>query len=339
MRAATRRKYGPPDILAIEEIEPPSPKDNDVLVRVHAASVTSGDARIRGFRDAGLFWLPLRLMFGILRPRSPIPGMEFAGEVEAVGRNVTAFRVGERVFGMTLSGANAEHVAVRESSPIAALPAGLGFQDAAAIPFGALSALTFLRDVAGIRPEQKILIHGASGNVGVFAIQLARHFGAEVTGVCSTANLDLVKSIGADHVIDYTTEDFTRGAVLYDVILDTVGGTSFSRSARVLAPNGRHVFVTFGLPHLLQMLWTGLRRGKRVICGFSSGSRRDLMFIKALVEVGALEPVVDRIYGLQDIAEAHRHVDSGRKRGSVIIAVQAPPRQPSRARPGRSLPR
>jgi NADPH:quinone reductase-like Zn-dependent oxidoreductase len=324
MIAVTRRRYGPPDVLAIEDVERPSPKDNEVLVRVYATSVTSGDVRIRGFRGAGVFWLPLRLMTGILRPRDPIPGMEFAGEIAAVGAAVTSFRVGEPVFGMTRSGANAEYLTVPENGTIAAKPAHLSYQDAVAIPFGALSALTFLRDIACLRPGERILVHGASGSVGVAAVQLAKHFGAEVTGVCSTSNLGLVRSLGADHVVDYTATDFTEGASVYDIILDTVGGTSCSRSAGVLTQKGRHVFVTFQLPQLLQMLWTLLRRGRRVICGFSSGRKDDFEFIKWLVDARVLKPVIDRTYGLENIVEAHRYVESGHKRGSVVIAVPVP---------------
>ncbi len=323
MKAATRRRYGPPEVLEIEEIERPAPKDNEVLVRIHATSVTSGDVRIRGFKGAGVFWLPLRLMFGVFRPRNPVPGMEFAGQVEAVGTNVMSFRAGEQVFGMTMGGANAQYVAVPDDGAIAAKPVPLSYEEAAALPFGALSALAFLRDIVRLRPGEKILVYGASGAVGVAAVQLAKHFGAEVTGVCSSPNVGLVRSLGADYVIDYTATDFTKGTGVYDVILDTVGGTTFSRSAGVLAPNGRHVFVTSQLPQLLQMLWTSMRRGKRVICGFSSGSSQsDLVLIKEMVEARVLEPVVDRVYPLEQIVEAHRYVDSGRKRGSVVVAVE-----------------
>lgn len=321
MKAATFRQYGPPEVLRIKEIERPLPKDNEVLVKVHASSVTSGDARIRGFTDAGIFWLPMRLMFGIFKPRHPVPGMEFAGEVAAVGNKVRGFQKGDPVFGMTLRGANAEYLAIAETGAIAAMPSKLGYEEAAAIPFGATSALEFLRDIARVQPGERILIHGASGSVGVFAVQLAKHLKCHVTAVCSTPNIDLVKSIGADKVIDYKVTDFTEGAEKFDVVLDTVGVTSFSRCRRVLAPNGRHVFVSFQLTQLLQMLWTALRRGKRVICGFSSGTRKDLAAVRDLVETGIIKPVIDRVYGLEEIAEAHRYVATGRKKGSVVIAV------------------
>ena len=238
MLAVTCRRYGPPEVLKIEEVARPTTKTDEILVRVRASSVTSGDVRMRAFTGAGIFWLPMRLLFGVLRPRNPITGMEFAGTVAAVGQGTTGFRVGDDVFGMKIGGANAEFLAVRQAGAIAAKPDGLTFEEAAVAPFGALSALAFLRDFVQIKPGQKILIHGASGAVGMFAVQLAKHFGAHVTGVCSTANLELVTSLGADQVIDYSKDDFTQGPNIYDAILDTVGGASFSRSKRVLAPRG-----------------------------------------------------------------------------------------------------
>jgi NADPH:quinone reductase-like Zn-dependent oxidoreductase len=326
MLAVTCRRYGPPEVLKIEEVARPKPKAGEVLVRVRASSVTSGDVRMRAFTGAGIFWLPMRLLFGILRPRNPIPGMEFAGSIAAVGQGVTGFRVGDAVFGMKIGAANAEFITVRAAGAIAAKPDALTFEEAAITPFGALSALAFLRDFVRVKPGEKILIHGASGAVGLFAVQLAKHFGAHVTGVCSTANLELVSSLGADQVIDYSKDDFTQWSNVYDAILDTVGGTSFSRSKRVLAPYGRHVFVVQTLTQLLQALWTSMRRGKRVIVGFSGGdSKDDLLLIKRLIEEGRIKPVIDRIYHLQDIVDAHLYVDTGRKRGGVVVSVSAGP--------------
>jgi NADPH:quinone reductase-like Zn-dependent oxidoreductase len=322
MLAATCRHYGPPDVLNIEEIARPTPKADEILVRVLASSVTSGDVRMRAFSGAGIFWLPMRLLFGVLRPRNHVTGMEFAGTVAAVGESTTSFRVGDAVFGMKIGAANAEFLTVGETAAIATKPVSLTFEQAAVSPFGALSALAFLRDFVQIKPGQRILIHGASGAVGVFAVQLAKHFEAHVTGVCSTANVDLVASLGADEVIDYSKADFTRGAQVYDAILDTVGGTSFSRSNRVLAQQGRHVFVVQTFTQLLQALWTSMRPGKRVVVGFSRGdSKADLLLIKRLIEEGRLRPVVDRTYTLDEIVEAHRFVDTGRKRGGVVLAV------------------
>jgi NADPH:quinone reductase-like Zn-dependent oxidoreductase len=225
---------------------------------------------------------------------------------------------------MKIGGANAEYVAVRETAAIALKPEVLAFQEAAVTPFGALSALDFLRDFAKLKRGEKILIHGASGAVGVFAVQLAKHMGATVTGVCSTANVEMVKSLGADEVIDYTVADFTQTQAVYDVILDTVGGTSFSRSKRVLAPNGRHVFVVQDWPQLLQALWTSVRPGRRVISGFSGGdSAEGLAEIAGLVEQGIIKPVVDRTFQLDEIVDAHRYVETGRKRGGAVVSVAA----------------
>lgn len=308
--------------MAVEQVRWPWPKANEVLVKVHASSVTSGDVRLRAFTGAGIFWIPIRLIFGILRPRNPIPGMEFAGRVEAIGRKVTRFRVGDPVFGMRMGGANAEYVTVPETGAMAIKPDSLSYEQAAATPFGALSALEFLRDFARIKPGERVLVYGASGAVGVFAVQLAKHFGAEVTGVCSTANVSLVRSLGADAVIDYTTTNFTKGADRYDLVLDTVGGTSYSQCQHALAPNGRYVFLVQDAGALFQAIRTSLRPGKRAVTGFSAGSSKDdLLMIARLIEAGSLKPVIDRRFDLAEIALAHRYVETGRKRGAVIIAV------------------
>lgn len=322
MRAVICRRYGPPEVLKVEEVQRPTPATNEVLVAVHFSSVTSGDVRMRSFKGAGIYWLPMALTFGVLRPRNTFPGMEFSGEVVEIGKDVTRFRIGDVVFGMKIGGANAEYVAVREIGAIAIKPGALNFAAAAVTPFGALSALEFLRDFAKLQRGERILIHGASGAVGVFAVQLAKQMGATVTGVCSTANVDLVKSLGADTVIDYNATDFTEAPGAYDVILDTVGGTSFSRSKRVLSPNGRHVFVVQDWPQLLQALWTSMRPGKRVICGFSGGdSKADLEEISRLIEQGTIRPVIDRNFELDEIVDAHRYVETGRKKGGVVVSV------------------
>jgi NADPH:quinone reductase-like Zn-dependent oxidoreductase len=322
MKAAVYRKYGPPEVLGIEDVARPTPKDTEVLVRVRASSVTSGDVRMRGFRDAGVFWLPMRLMLGLFGPRNPIAGQEFAGQVESVGHAVTQFRAGEAVFGMTwLHGANAEYAVVPADALITTKPDPLTDAQAAAVPFGALSALAFLRDLGGVQRGQNILVYGASGCVGVFAVQLAKYFGAVVTGVCSTVNVDLVKSLSADRVIDYTREDFTKSGETYDLIFDTVGVTAFSRCKRVLKPNGVHLFLTGGLPQILQALWTSMRPGKRVVFGMPRNTGKDLAWIRDLIAAGAIGPVIDRTYPLHEIVEAHRYVDTGRKKGSVVIEV------------------
>lgn len=321
MKAVMARRYGAPEVLTVEDIPIPSPKPDQVRVRVEATSVTTGDTRLRGFAGAGVFWLPLRLMFGIFRPRRPTPGMEFSGTIDAVGAAVTEFAPGDPVFGMVLRGANAEYLVMPARGTIARRPAGLISAQTAAVPFGALAALAFLRDFARLRAGEKILVVGASGSVGVFAVQLARHFGADVTGVCSSANTALVGELGAHTVIDYKCEDFTQGGDRYDLILDTLGVSRFSRCKRVLKSEGRQVFVSFQFHHLLQAAWTYLRPGKRVICGFSGGSKADLQYIIGLVASGTLRPVIDHEYDLDDIVAAHRYVETGRKRGSLIVRV------------------
>lgn len=308
-------------MLTVEHIPMPSPKANEVRVRVEATSVTSGDTRLRGLLKAGIFWFPLRVMFGLFRPRQPTPGMEFAGTIDAVGAGVIEFRTGDPVFGKVLHGANAEYLVMPADATITRRPDVLSSAKAAAVPFGALAALAFLRDVARIEPGERLLIVGASGSVGVFAIQLARHLGASVTGVCSSANAALVRELGAHQLIDYRSEDFTLRAEMYDVILDTLGVTRFSQCRRILSPHGRHVFVSSQLRELVQAAWTRLRPGKRVLCGFSDGSKGDLQFISGLIERGILRPVIDREYDLDDIVAAHRFVETGRKRGSLIIRV------------------
>lgn len=322
MQAVTCRHYGSPDVLKLEEVARPVPKAGEVLVRVHASSVTSGDVRMRAMSESGIYWLPMRLIFGLFRPRNPLMGMEFAGIVADTGPGANRFHVGDAVFGMRIGGANAEYTVVREDAAIAPMPKGLTFAEAAVVPFGALSALAFLRDFARVKPGQKVLIYGASGAVGAFAVQIANQLGADVTAVCSTANAALAASLGADRVIDYTKDDFTKEDAAYDVILDTVGRTSFARSQCVLASQGRHVFVSHGLVQLVQAFWTRLRGGKRAVIGFSAGnSRDDLNLIKALLDYGQIRPVLDRHFRLDDIVEAHRYVDTGRKRGGVAVSI------------------
>jgi NADPH:quinone reductase-like Zn-dependent oxidoreductase len=324
MKAATCRRYGPPEAMSVEQVKWPWPKANEVLVKVHSSSVTSGDVRLRAFTGAGIFWIPIRLLFGILRPRNPVPGMEFSGRIEAIGKEVTRFKVGDPVFGMCLRGANAEYLTVPEASNLVIKPVSMSYEEAAATPFGALSALEFLRDIARLKSGERVMVYGASGAVGVFAVQLAKHFGAEVTGVCSTANVSLVRSLGADAVIDYTTTNFLKDEARYDLILDAVGGTSFTRARHVLAPKGRYVFLVQETAALLQAAWTSLLPGKRAITGYSGGeSSDDLHYIAQLIEAGRLRPVIDRRFDLTEIVHAHRYVETGRKQGAVIISVEA----------------
>jgi len=301
MKAVVCTKYGPADGLELKVVDKPSPKANEVLIKVHAATVTAGDVVLRSLTFAPLFWLPVRTVLG-LPPRKTILGHELAGEVESVGREVGRFRKGDKVFGTTTGlrvGSYAEYVCLPEDAVLALKPANVTFEEAAAVPVGGLTALHFLRK-GYIQSGQRALIYGASGSVGSFAVQLAKHFGAEVTAVCSARNLEWVKSLGADEVIDYTAEDFTERGALYDVIFDAVGKVSESDSRKALAPNG--AFVTT----------------KR---GIAKESTEDLVFLKALIESGQVTTVIDRRYPLEQIAEAHRHVESGHKKGNVIITV------------------
>jgi NADPH:quinone reductase-like Zn-dependent oxidoreductase len=324
MQACIYEEYGPPEVVKVGEVKAPEVKADEVLVRVRATSVTTADWRFRASAFPRPFWLPGRLMVGLFRPRNAILGMDFSGVVEATGRNVTWFRVGDAVFGATdpfRRGAHAEYVAMKESGAIVHKPPCLTDHEAAAIPFGANSALAFLRDFAGVRPGQRVLIVGASGGVGSWAVQLARHFGAEVTGVCSARNVDLVRSLGAHHVVDYASEGLARKGETYDLIFDTAGATTFAGCKDALSEKGIYLPLETGLREMAQAILTAASAGKRVKYGVSKNTREGLDFVVGLIESGALRPVIDRVYPMDRIAEAHRHVEGRHKRGSVIVAV------------------
>ena len=326
MKAIVYTEYGPPDVLQLKEVEEPNPKDNEVLIRVYATTVTTGDVNARGFVFVPPgFGLLARLMFGLRKPKKNILGIELAGEIVAVGKDVRLFKEGDQVFGIDGIGlgAYAEYKCLPEEGVLAIKPANMTYEEAAAFPNGALTSLLFLRDKGNIQSGQKVLINGASGSVGTAAVQLAKHFGAEVTGVCSTTNLELVKSLGADKVIDYTKKDFRKNGEIYDVILDTVGNVSFSRCKSSLKQRGRLLLVAAGLQQFVQMLWTSMTSRKKVIGGggLASEKTENLIFLKELFEAGKLKSVIDRRYPLEQTAEAHRHVDKGHKKGNVVITV------------------
>jgi NADPH:quinone reductase-like Zn-dependent oxidoreductase len=324
MKAVFCERYGPPEVLELREVEKPTPKDNEVLIRTRATTVTSGDYRARSLDVPAGFGLVSRLVLGVFRPRQPILGSELAGDVESVGKDVRTLKVGDPVFafGGARMGCHAEYRCMPEDGPLALKPANLTYEQAAALSFGGTTALHFLRR-GKLESGDKVLINGASGAVGTACVQLARHFGAEVTGVCSTANVELVRSLGAAHVIDYTQEDFTENGRSYDVIVDTVGTAPFSRSAASLSERGRLLLILATLPDMLRIPWVSMTSKKKVIAGVASESREDLRFLARLAEAGEFKPVIDRRYPLEQIVEAHRYVDTGRKRGNVILTVGA----------------
>jgi NADPH:quinone reductase-like Zn-dependent oxidoreductase len=322
MKAIVYERYGPPDVLEMKEVEKPTPKDNEVLIKVHATTVTSGDWRVRSLTVPAGFRLMSRLVFGISRPRQPILGTELAGEVESIGKDVTKFKVGDQVFAFSGAGmgCHAEYKCMPENGAVALKPSNLTYDEAAALSFGGTTALDFFRR-GKLQRGEKVLINGASGGVGTAAVQLAKHFGADVTGVCSTANVGLVRSLGADYVIDYTKEDFTKKGEAYDVIVDTVGTAPFSRSKVSLKEGGRLLQVLGSLPDLLQIPWASMTSSKKVIAGPAAERAEDLRFLAQLAETGEFKPVIDRRYPFEQITEAHRYVDTGRKRGNVVITL------------------
>ena len=323
MKAIVYERYGPPEVLQLKEVEKPTPKDNEVLIKTHATTVTSGDWRVRSLNVPVGFGLIIRLVFGVSKPRQPILGTELAGVVESVGKDVRQFKAGDQVFAFSdaAMGCYAEYKCMPEDGAMALKPANLTYGEAAALSFGGTTALDFFRR-GKLQSGEKVLVNGASGGVGTAAVQLARHFGADVTGVCSTANLELVKSLGASHVIDYSKEDFTQNGEIYDVVVDTVGTASFSRSKASLKEGGRLLMILAGLPDMLKIPWVSMTSNKKVIAGPAAGRAEDLRFLAGLAESGEFKPVIDRRYPFEQIAEAHSYVDSGRKKGNVVITLE-----------------
>lgn len=315
MRAAVFDSHGPPEVLRIAEVEKPKPRNDEVLIRVHASTICAPDWRIR---SATPFFVRL------ITPKSRILGLEFAGRVESAGRDVTQFRPGDDVFGSTgfKFGAHAEYVCLPQDHPLLALkPSNMSHEEAAAVLFGGVSALHFLRK-ANVRPGQNVLIYGASGSVGVFAVQLAKRFGAKVTGVCSTANVEMVKSLGADAVVDYTREDYSSAGRIYDVIVDTVGKSGYARARRALKPNGVFAQVApSDLGSMLAWMLASMTGAARLVGGIASTAPGDQAFLKDLIERGELRTVIDRCFSLDEIAEAHRLAESGHKKGHAVVVI------------------
>lgn len=331
MKAIVFTEYGTPDVLKIKDVAKPTPKDNEILVKVYATPINYGDLLARNFGNLtpsefnmpAPLYLPARMSFGWNKPKINILGSELAGEVEAIGKDVTKFKAGDQVFaylGMYM-GANAEYVCIPESGTVALKPSNLTYEEAATLPYGAIMATSLLAK-ANLQRGQKVLINGASGGIGSMAVQLTKHFGAEVTGVCGAPRLEFVKSLGADKVIDYTKEDFTQNGETYDLIFDILGRSSFSRVKRSLNPNGIYLLASFKIKALLQMLWISITGGKqKVICAFANETSESLIFVKKLVEEGKVKASVDKSFPLEEIVEAHNYIEKGHKKGNVVITV------------------
>jgi NADPH:quinone reductase-like Zn-dependent oxidoreductase len=320
MKAIVYKKYGPPEVMKLMEVEKPVPRDNEILIKIYATTVTSGDSRLRR-ADPFL----VRFFNGLTAPKkTTILGNELAGKIEAIGKDVKLFKTGDEVFGQTGLGlgANAEYICLPEDGSLALKPAAITYEEAASIPFGGSTALHFLRK-GNISKGQKVLIYGASGSIGTAAVQLASYFGADVTGICSTANLELVRTLGARHVIDYTKEDFTRRGEIYDIIFDTVGSSPFSGCLNSLDKKGVYLrAVNMDPGPIVRTLLASLFSSKKVIGGIATERKENIVFLKELIEAGRYTPVIDRVYPFEQTAEAHRYVDTGRKRGNVVVIVQ-----------------
>ncbi|USB33216.1 NAD(P)-dependent alcohol dehydrogenase [Paenibacillus sp. YPG26] len=320
MRAMIQTSYGPTEVIVAQEIAKPLPGNKEILIRIHAAKVGLSDV---AFRKGNPFMI--KLIYGLSRPRFAIGGCELAGEIEAVGRDVIHFKPGDHVLGMSPKnfGAYAEYKCLCEVSPLAVIPSNIAFEEAVGICDGGATALTFLRDKAKLRKGQKVLINGASGAVGIYAVQLAKYYGAEVTGVCSGANEGLVIKAGADFVIDYTKEDFTKSKRAYDVVFDAVGKSSFSACKRVLTNKGMYLSTAFKLSTILQMMWTSLFKGKRAVFATAGlmQNKENLTFLMELARNGTLNAVIDRRYPLELLPDAHKYVETERKKGNVIITL------------------
>jgi NADPH:quinone reductase-like Zn-dependent oxidoreductase len=333
MKAIVYDTYGPPDVLNIQEAPVPVPKENEVLIKVHAASVNYGDLLARKIRDAdprdfhmpSLFLLLAKLHFGLRKPKQKILGSEFSGEIEAAGHAVTKYRKGDRVFGYLgqQMGAYAEYFCMPDNGVMALRPDNIGPEEAASIPMGAIMALYLLREKGNLKPGKKVLVIGASGSIGSAAVQLLKHyFEAEVTGVCGTPRVSYVKSLGADRVIDYTREDYSKQDETYDLIFDVLGKSSFAQCRKILKPNGRYLPASFKMKQLMQMIGTSISggpSGKKVVCAIAPGSVSDLLTVRELIEAGKFKSIVDKVFSPDQAAEAHRYVEEGHKKAQVVI--------------------
>ena len=343
MKAIVWTAYGPPEVLQLREVEKPIPADHEVLIKIHATTVTAGDVETRQLALPLWIRLPMRLYVGLTEPkRMTILGQELAGEIEAVGQGVTRFRPGDQVFAATGFGLGgyAEYIClpeVPEDGVLATKPGNMSFEEAATVPFGGLEALHFLKK-ANIEPGERVLINGAGGTIGTFAVQLAKYYGAEVTAVDSARKFDMLRTIGADHLIDYTQQDFTQSGQTYDVILDVIGKGSFSGSMKSLTRNGRYLLANPRVSHMLRGLWSSMTSSKRVIAGAAKRTTEDLDFLTQLIEAGKLKTVIDQSYPLEQAAEAHRHAERGGKVGNIVLVVAEDAGAQEGPAPGRGSP-
>jgi len=333
MKAVVYTEYGPPEVLQLKDIEKPTPKDNEVLIKIFSTTVGFGDIIARNYKNISPskftmpfpLWFITKIYFGFSRPKISILGSEFAGEIESIGKDVKQFKQGDPVFGYLGQGmgAYAEYLCIPEDGCVTTKPTNMTYEEAAVVPMGAIMALHLLREKGAIQSGDKVLINGASGGIGSAAVQIAKHhFGAEVTGVCGAARLSFVKSLGAVKVIDYTKEDFTQNGETYDLIFDILGKGSFSRSKNSLKENGRYLYASFKMKQLFQMLWTSVSGSKKVICAVAPGSTEDLIAVKELIEAGKIKAIIDKRFPLEQTAEAHRYVETGQKKGQVVITVE-----------------
>lgn len=325
MRAAVYEKYGPAEVVEIKNVDRPHPNDDEVLVQIHATSVTTADWRLRASAFPTITWLPGRLIMGVFAPRNKVLGGEFAGRVVSIGSNVTEFKLGDEVFGFAESfGAHAEYIAVPATGTLVKKPSAISYEEAAAVPFGALSALQFLRDFGNVQAGQDVLVLGASGGVGVFAVQIAKLMGAKVTGVTSTANVDLVRSLGADHVIDYRNQDFAKSGLKFDVVIDPAGITTAAKAKKVLRPNGTFVPLEISFSIIMAALRGSMFGGQQVKIGISGTTKPDLKKVAQWLASGAMQAVIDSTYAFEDIRDAHRKVEGRHKTGAVVVTLPQP---------------